>query len=141
MTLFGEAFDDVATYCDNRPSRGYIEDLLASNDFIAIAALEEDKVVGGLAAYELKKFEQERSEIYIYDLAVAVSHRRQGIATAMIRELRRIGSVRGAYVIFVQADYQDPPAIALYEKLGVREEVLHFDIAVSRTEGDGHNPQ
>lgn len=135
MTLFGNAFDDVATYCDNRPNQDYIKDLLAGNYFIAIAALEQGDVVGGLAAYELKKFEQERSEIYIYDLAVAASHRRRGIATAMIRELRRIGVTRGAYVIFVQAEYQDPPAIALYEKLGVREAVLHFDIAVSRLEG------
>lgn len=37
---------------------------------------------------------------------------------------------RAAYVIFVQADVGDEPAIALYTKLGVREEVLHFDIAV-----------
>ncbi|MGP1384585.1 MAG: AAC(3)-I family aminoglycoside N-acetyltransferase [Thainema sp.] len=130
MTLFGEAFDEVATYCEKRPSRAYVEELLASPFFIAIAALDQGTVVGGLAAYELKKFEQERSEIYIYDLAVAATHRRQGIATALIQELRRIGSTRGAYVIFVQADYEDPPAIALYEKLGVREEVLHFDIAV-----------
>ncbi|MEL6384974.1 MAG: AAC(3)-I family aminoglycoside N-acetyltransferase [Cyanobacteria bacterium J06626_18] len=136
MTLFGEAFDEVATYCDNRPSRTYMEDLLANNYFIAIAALDQGRVVGGLAAYELKKFEQERSEIYIYDLAVAASYRRQGIATAMIQELRRIGFARGAYVIFVQADYQDPPAIALYEKLGAREQVLHFNIAVSNPEED-----
>jgi hypothetical protein len=27
------------------------------------------------------------------------------------------------------ADYGDDPAIALYTKLGVREEVLHFDIS------------
>ncbi len=134
--MFGEACDEVATYCDNRPSQTYMEDLLASNYFIAIAALERGKVVGGLAAYELKKFEQKRSEIYIYDLAVAASHRRQGIATAMVQELRGIGFARGAYVIFVQADLDNPPAIALYEKLGVREEVLHFDIAVSRPEGD-----
>jgi hypothetical protein len=33
-------------------------------------------------------------------------------------------------VIFVQADIGDDPAIALYTKLGVREDVLHFDIAV-----------
>jgi hypothetical protein len=37
---------------------------------------------------------------------------------------------RGAYVIFVQADVADAPAIALYTKLGAREDVLHFDIAV-----------
>jgi aminoglycoside 3-N-acetyltransferase I len=31
-------------------------------------------------------------------------------------------------VIFVQADHGDAPAIALYAKLGTREDVLHFDI-------------
>ena len=76
------------------------------------------------------KFEQERSEIYIYDLAVAAPHRRQGIATALIQELQKIAEVRGAYVIFVQADIGDEPAIALYTKLGIREDVLHFDIGI-----------
>jgi len=33
-------------------------------------------------------------------------------------------------VIFVQADLGDAPAIALYTKLGAREDVLHFDIPV-----------
>jgi aminoglycoside 3-N-acetyltransferase I len=32
----------------------------------------------------------------------------------------------------VQADLGDAPAIALYSKLGTREDVLHFDIAVTR---------
>ena len=36
----------------------------------------------------------------------------------------------GAYVIFVQADYGDDPAIALYTKLGIREDVMHFDIPI-----------
>ena len=35
-------------------------------------------------------------------------------------------------MIFVQADHGDEPAIALYTKLGIREDVLHFDIAVPR---------
>jgi aminoglycoside 3-N-acetyltransferase I len=35
---------------------------------------------------------------------------------------------RGAWTILVQADYGDAPAFALYERLGVRDEVLHFDI-------------
>jgi aminoglycoside 3-N-acetyltransferase I len=41
--------------------------------------LKSGVVVGGIAAYELKKFEQERSEIYIYDLAVASEHRREAL--------------------------------------------------------------
>jgi aminoglycoside 3-N-acetyltransferase I len=33
----------------------------------------------------------------------------------------------------VQADLGDAPAIALYTKMGRREDVLHFDIAVPGT--------
>jgi aminoglycoside 3-N-acetyltransferase I len=106
--------------------------LLDGDSFIAQVAVKNDLVVGGLAAYELKRFEQERSEIYIYDLAVAPGHRRQGIATALIGKLKEVAATRGAYVIFVQADTgaEDTPAIALYSKLGKRQHVLHFDIEV-----------
>ncbi|SFU70587.1 AAC(3)-I family aminoglycoside N-acetyltransferase [Halomonas korlensis] len=134
-TTFGDAFHDVATYTKNRPSAAYLRRLLGGDSFIALAALKNGDVIGGIAAYELRKFEQERSEIYLYDLAVCVAHRRQGIATALIEELKRVAAARGAYVIFVQADkgVEDEPAIALYTKLGVREDVLHFDIAVEGT--------
>ena len=87
-------------------------------------------MVGALAGYELVKFEAERSEIYIYDLAVREEYRRQGVATALFEALKPIAREKGAWVIFVQADPPDAPAVALYEKLGSREEVLHFDIAV-----------
>lgn len=129
MTMFGEAFGEIGTYCEARPSRDYLARLLGRPHFIALAAIDAEAVVGGIAAYELEKFERDRSEIYIYDLAVAESHRRRGIATALIDELRTIAATRGAYVIFVQADHGDDPAIALYSKLGTREDVLHFDIA------------
>lgn len=133
-TMFGEAFGDMETYAQNRPSASYLRRLLGSEYFIALAAMKGDAVIGGLVAYELQKFEQERSEIYIYDLAVDSAHRREGIATALIIELQRIAAARGAYVIYVQADtgIEDAPAIALYTKLGTREDVLHFDIPVER---------
>lgn len=131
-TTFGDAFCDADTYTGNRPSAGYLRRLLGSDHFIALAASKNDEVVGGITAYELMKFEQERSEIYIFDLAVAAAHRREGIATALIEELRKIAAARGTHVIFVQADtgVEDEPAIALYTKLGARKDVLHFDIAV-----------
>lgn len=128
LTTFGEAFDDMETYCGNQPSDAYLQQLLGSHHFIALAALKNGEVVGGLTAYELKKFERIRSEIYIYDLAVAAAHRREGVATALIQELKKSAAARAAYVIFVQADMNDAAAIALYSKLGIREDVLHFDI-------------
>ena len=130
LTTFGEAFDEHATYNDARPSHEYLQALLANEYFLALVALHGAEVVGGLAAYQLRKFEQARSEIYIYDLAVAAGHRRRGVATALILELKRIAAERGAWVVYVQADLGDDPAIALYTKLGVREDVLHFDIPV-----------
>lgn len=135
LSFFGEAFGDPVSYTDKRPGAEYLRKLLDGDSFIALAALDDGKVTGALCAYELRKFEQERSELYIYDLAVLASHRRRGIATALIRSLQDIAAARGAWVIFVQADTQpeDEPAIALYTKLGVREDVLHFDIPVTRT--------
>lgn len=130
MTMFGEAFEEPGTYTAARPGPAYVERLLSDGGFIALAAVVDASVVGGLAAYELMKFERERSEIYIYDLAVAPPHRRKGVATALISRLRSIAAERNAHVIFVQADQGDAPAIALYEKLGIREDVLHFDIPV-----------
>ena len=130
LAMFGQAFDEPEVYTGAQPDQTYLERLLASDTFIALAALEAETVVGGLVAYELRKFERERSEIYIYDLAVASAHRRQGIATTLIKTLERIAAARHAYVIFVQADRGDGPAIALYSKLGAREDVVHFDINV-----------
>ena len=129
--MFSEAFDDPRTYEVARPGAGYLRRLLGGDSFIAIAAVKGEAVVGGLVAYELRKYEQERSEIYLYDLAVAEPHRRQGIATALIAKLGGIATERGAWVMFVQADYGDDPAIALYTRLGRREDVMHFDIPVS----------
>ncbi len=150
LAMMGEAFADPQTYREAPPGDDWLRRLLARDTFIALAAVDRDgsdgdggvsdgdgdgdgdgerAVHGGLAAYVLDKFEQERREIYIYDLAVAEGRRRQGIATALIAELQRIAVRLGAWVIYVQADHGDDPAIALYTKLGVREDVMHFDIA------------
>jgi aminoglycoside 3-N-acetyltransferase I len=125
LAMFGDAFHEQRTYTGKPPGEDYLRGLLAGEQFIALAASQGETVIGGLAAYVLAKFEQERSEIYIYDLAVAEPHRRRGVATALIGQLKLIAKARGAYVIYVQADPVDAPAVALY----VREDVLHFDIA------------
>jgi aminoglycoside 3-N-acetyltransferase I len=122
--MFGEAFEEPETYGGNRPSAANLERLLNSACVIALAALKNAEVVGGIAAYELQRFEQARSAFYIYDLAVAAAHRRKGIATGLFRELKNVAAVRGAHVVFVQADPGDAPAIALYPKLGERDRAL-----------------
>jgi aminoglycoside 3-N-acetyltransferase I len=131
--VFSRAFDDPESYSAQPPSDEYLAGLLAKPHVIALVAIVAEEVVGGLVAYELEKFEQARREIYIYDLAVAEEYRRQGVATGLIERLRE----HGAWVIYVQADYGDEPAIALYEKLGTREDVMHFDISPTTPAGAG----
>jgi aminoglycoside 3-N-acetyltransferase I len=126
--LFGEVFSDPESYERNLPEDKYLGKILAKEDFIVLVALVDEMVVGGLAAYVLEKFEMQRKEIYIYDLAVKEEFRRKGIARGLIYQLKKIAKEIDAYVIYVQADYGDDPAIQLYESLGSREEVLHFDI-------------
>lgn len=130
LAMMGSAFEEPETYTCAQPDDAYLGRLLGGEQFIAIAAVADGCIIGGLAAYVLPKFEQARSEIYIYDLAVSAAHRRRGVATALIAHLKAIARTRGAYVMFVQADPPDAPAVALYTKLGAREDVLHFDIAI-----------
>ena len=127
--LFAQVFGEEG-YHGPPPNRDYLDRLLADEKFIALAAWFGTEMVGALAAYELVKFEAERSEIYIYDLAVREEYRRRGVATALIVALKPIARENGAWVIMIEADPPDAPAVALYEKLGSREEVLHFDIGV-----------
>jgi aminoglycoside 3-N-acetyltransferase I len=128
--LFADVFGEEG-YHGPPAGPDYLQRLLADDKFIALAAHVDGELAGALAAYELVKFEAERSEIYIYDLAVVERHRRQGVATQLIEKVKSIARDVRAWVIFVQADPPDAPAVALYNKLGTREEVLHFDISVS----------
>lgn len=130
--LFGDVFEDPDSYHAHPPQRAYLERWLAKDHVFALVACDgAGQITGGLVAYELEKFEQRRSEVYIYDLAVREHARRRGVATELIEALRGLARARGAWVVFVQADHGDDPAIALYTKLGVREDVLHFDIPVN----------
>ena len=135
--LFGRAFAEPETYGAAPPGDAYLADLLAKAHVAVLVAETggeggEDggTVLGGLVAYELDKVERARREIYLYDLAVEAGHRRRGIATALIRHLQAHAAHRGAWVIFVQGDPGDGPALALYDRLGSREAVLHFDLPV-----------
>ena len=130
LRVFGTAFEDVETYQGAVPGDDYLRSFLAKPHVIVVVARHGEEVIGGLVAYELDKFERDRREIYIYDLAVATEHRRKGVATGLIRELKRLARERRAYVIYVQADRGDVPAITLYESIGTKEDVHHFDFLV-----------
>ena len=133
--LFAEVFEDPEGYGAAQPDGAYLTRLLGREEFVALVAEARGEVVGALVAYELEKVEQARSEFYIYDLGVEEAARRQGIASQLIAHLGGIARNRGSEVMFVQADLDDPPAHALYAKLGEGRTVLHFEITATSSPG------
>lgn len=92
--LYSDAFCEPENYAEQPPSDDWLLARLADPAIVALIAEDGGQVIGGLTGYVLAKLEQARSEIYIYDLAVAESHRRQGIATALIDALQPIARGR-----------------------------------------------
>ena len=126
--LFADVFEMQREYLGAPPDDDYLRERLSDPTFIAIVACDRAQMIGGLCAYELRKFEQRRSEIYIYDLAVRAPWRRRGVATALIEDVRSLASACGAWTVFVQSDWGDEAPVALYSGFGAREDVHHFDI-------------
>lgn len=131
--VYAEAFLEQKKYTSNIPTDEYLTKILENKHIINLVETDgAEQVIGGLTAYILQKIEQPTSELYLYDLAVLATHRRKGVATRLIEELKIIGRDFGANVIFVQADNIDAPAIALYELLCSTKEtdITHFDIKI-----------
>ncbi|MCJ7422363.1 GNAT family N-acetyltransferase [Sphingomicrobium astaxanthinifaciens] len=127
---FDAAFGEDSDYRQAPPGDAYLRARLADRSILLLVAeTPAAEVVGALTAYVLDKCEQERAEIFIYDLAVAARWRRRGIATALIERTRAIARALGAWTVFLGADRGDTAPIALYSKLGRRQDVHHFDIA------------
>lgn len=130
-SLFGEVFADPESYHNHPPHDDYVKDFLRDKAHIVVVATNDDTVIGGLVAYYLKKFEQNRGEVYLYDLAVSYAHQHQGVGTALVQKLKIIARDMGAYIVFVQADQGDD-AVHFYKSLQPIEDIktINFDFDV-----------
>ena len=81
--------------------------LLNNKHFLAIVAFAENEVVGGLTAYELPMYYADRSEIFLYDLAVKPVYQRMGIGKGLIHSLKEHCIKNGIKEFFVMAHEED----------------------------------
>lgn len=92
-------------------------------------ALQGERVVGGLTAYELPAYSQEGADMYLYDLAVHPDFQRKGVGTALVDGLLEECKRRQVRTCFVQAHLEDAHALHFYRALGgEEEEVAHFEL-------------
>jgi aminoglycoside 3-N-acetyltransferase I len=109
-------------------SDGYLKKLLERPDFHVIAAVEDERVIGGLTAYEIFKYKAEETEMFLYEISVESAHRKKGVATALVENLKQICAEKNIREMFVGAEADNLPALQLYEKTGGKGfPVIEFD--------------
>ncbi len=96
----------------------YVRALLGRRGFWAFAAIDGDRVLGGLTAHTLPMTRSASAEVFIYDLAVVPERQRQGIGRRLVAALREAAAAEGIAVAFVPADNEDTHALDFYQAIG-----------------------
>ncbi len=123
IELFNEVFEESSKVA----SKNQLQKLLDKNDFHAFAAIEDDKIIGGITAYELDQYYEDESELYIYDMAVKTEFHNQGIGKALMKQLKDYAKENGIKSILVQAASDEEQAVQFYKStLGTFENVSLF---------------
>ncbi len=103
-------------------SENYLQQLLERPNFHLYVALHQEKVVGGLSAYELPLLEREASEMFLYEMEIHPEHRRQGLGRRLIEALQTTCQHLGIGVIFVGTSMDNEAAQQLYSSTGGQRE-------------------
>ncbi len=105
---------ELATY--ERP--GDPDGLLADPRTLMLVAVDGAQLVGFVLAHELPRRHGDRSKLFVYEVDVAETHRRRGIASALLERLAELARERGIRVGFVLTDEHNVAANALYRSAG-----------------------
>jgi aminoglycoside 3-N-acetyltransferase I len=100
------------------PSNEYLKKLLTKNDFHVLVALQNDKLIGGLTAFELPMYKEEVNEMFLYEIAVEQEYRKMGVAKALIENLKNICRDKGIKGMYVGTSTDNIPAMRLYKATG-----------------------
>jgi aminoglycoside 3-N-acetyltransferase I len=105
---------ELATY----DGPGDPEALLADPRTLLLVAFDAGRPVGLVLAHELPRRHGDRSSLFIYEVDIAETHRRLGIASALLARLASLARERGIRSGFVLTDDDNAPANALYASAG-----------------------
>jgi aminoglycoside 3-N-acetyltransferase I len=83
-----------------------------------LVAFDGERPVGFVLAHELARRHGDRSKLFVYEVDVAETHRRRGIAAALFGLLAELARERGIRTGFVLTEPDNGPANALYRSVG-----------------------
>ncbi len=111
-----------------QPGEEYLINLLKRDNFFAVVAKVDKKIIAGLTVYILNQYYSDKPLAYIYDLAVLPVHQRKGVGKNLISFTNQYCKKHGFEEVFVQADQIDDYAIDFYRLTNPsrEEQVVHF---------------
>ncbi len=132
VARFEEAFDDPV-------------DLEATREFLAdrrhhlMVAYVDGEPAGFVSATELLHPDKRGPELFLNEIGVIERYRRRGAGSALLEELKRLGTELGCRLIWVLTDEGNPAAMAMYGKAGgIWDGNRHvmFEVDLAGTPGD-----
>jgi ribosomal protein S18 acetylase RimI-like enzyme len=110
------------------------EALLADPRTLMLVAFHGDLPVGFVLAHELPRRHGDPAKLFVYEVDVAESHRRRGIASALLAQLAELARERGIPTGFVLTEPDNGPANALYRSAGGATEAVTVEWTFSYTD-------
>ncbi|REJ78443.1 MAG: GNAT family N-acetyltransferase [Acidobacteria bacterium] len=118
----------VRTVLLEEVSEAHLSRFLNSKENYLIVAEKHGEAAGILLAYKLTRIRDEGAKLFIYEIEVRESFRRQGIGTGLIEKIREIAKGQGVGTIFGLTNPAYGGAESFYENTGAeiqaRNEIL-----------------
>jgi ribosomal-protein-alanine N-acetyltransferase len=92
----------------------------AKEGCLLLFAFVESKAVGWIRAYVLPEIELLGPMMLLFEIDVLEAHRRQGVAKALVEELKRLAKERDCREVWVVTEDDNEPARKLYESTGLQ---------------------
>jgi ribosomal protein S18 acetylase RimI-like enzyme len=118
IRLLAPGDEDVVRELATHDGPGDPEALLADPRTLMLVAFDGERPVGFVLAHDLPRRHGDPSKLFLYEVDIAESHRRRGIAKALLARLAELARERGVRVGFVLTDEDNAPANALYRSAG-----------------------
>ena len=97
---------------------GTLERFLARETNILLLARDGAEPIGYLVAYLLDRVDRDQTMMHFYEIGVAMTHRRQGVGTALIARLKSICRENGVMKMWVSTNRSNTMAMSLYSAAG-----------------------
>jgi ribosomal protein S18 acetylase RimI-like enzyme len=101
------------------------ERFLAAPGHHLLMAYDAGHPVGFVSAVEMTHPDK-GTEMFLYELSVDETHRRQGIGRALVDQLAQLARQAGCYGMWVLTDADNGAALANYRSAGTGEESTHI---------------